>query len=120
MKTIEQIVGENIRSRRELLGLSQAELGSLAGKISGHTIGMWEKAKQGYRTANLEAVAKALGCTREDLLKDQKNISPLGEISVIIELLELWDRADKNLRDAILNTLRKGTSKKDLDKKERA
>lgn len=102
MRKIDKIIGLNIKGRREALELSQAELGNLAGKITGHTVGLWEAGKQPIRRKNLEAVAKALNCSQDDLYKIEEKPKPstkylLGAIAELEKENEELREANKNL-----------------------
>ena len=70
----ERSIGDNIRTRREALGLSQSELGKLlgtTGKRSGQSmIAAWEVGKGRPKPQSLVRLATALQCTIEDLVTD--------------------------------------------------
>lgn len=62
-------IGAAIRRSREKLGLTQEELGSRVG-VSGNTVYLWESGRSGIKLETLQAVADALGCSLEDLVRD--------------------------------------------------
>ena len=66
MDIIRKIISQNIVKRRKELGLTQAELAKNAG-LSEITVNRYETGKQPPRSLNLEAIAKALGSTVEEL-----------------------------------------------------
>lgn len=108
MKTIEKIIGSNIRERRKALKLSQKELGKAAG-LTVQSLGKIESGKRQARSGNLEEIAKALKCKREDLLHDPHVESQPSEIPDIIEFLKLWQRASKTRRESAKAILRGGS-----------
>ena len=63
---INEEVGFNIRRVREEIGLSQEELGALAGLHRAY-IGQIERGEKNIGLKNLEKIAKALGIAIEDL-----------------------------------------------------
>ena len=63
-------IGENIRKRRLVLGLSKTELKKKAGVCS---ITLWESGKQKPQIYVLVKLAKALDCELGDLIKDEEN-----------------------------------------------
>lgn len=60
-------IGDNIRLRRMAKGLTQAELGRLSG-LTHAAICHYERGKRKPCMAALLALAKALGCTVEELV----------------------------------------------------
>ena len=54
-----KLLGEAVRSRRTLRGLTQAELGRSAG-MAPNSIAILERGERGFTTKNLNAIAKAL------------------------------------------------------------
>jgi len=107
VKTIEQIVAANIKKRRETLGWSQLELARNA-KLSETTINRIEKARQPARRKNLEAVAKALGCTREDLGHQGHEPAPPSDVPTLPEiqqLLKLFGLLNPLQREGVLTSI---------------
>jgi len=74
-----------IRAWRKKKRLSQGELGEAVG-VSTATISQIENGKTGYSQANIEAIARALGCEVIDLLSRHPD-DPEG-------IWTLWERAD--------------------------
>jgi transcriptional regulator with XRE-family HTH domain len=66
VKTLGQSLSENVRSRREDLGLSQTELANKA-KISLYSVHRIETGKTTPRASVLKALAGVFGCSVEDL-----------------------------------------------------
>lgn len=89
MKTIEIIVGLNIRQRRKALGLTQTQLAEKVG-LTLQSINRIEKGARPSRPTNLDAIARALGCTPTDLTIDNENM-PKPSIT-IQELTKIIDR----------------------------
>ena len=57
----------NIKKIREKKGITQQELAKKLGVVQS-TVAMWETNKSLPRLATLPAIAKALGCTIDELL----------------------------------------------------
>lgn len=88
MKKIEQILAENVVKKRKSLNMSQLELSNLS-KVSITTVNRLEKMKQVPQASNLEAIAKVLRTTREELFKDTSQVSPtIDSLTKIIERQE--------------------------------
>ena len=96
MKTIEQIIGEQIKQRRKRLNMTQAELARVA-KVSLQTINILENGKRAAQRGNLEAITKALGCTREDLVRDPNSMSVKTASPTIESLLEIVKRQEAEI-----------------------
>ena len=62
----------NIKKTREKVGLTQQELANELG-IAQSTVAMWETQNSLPRTDKLPTLAKVLGCTIDELLKEEKN-----------------------------------------------
>ena len=58
----------NIKKIREEKGLTQMELATIL-NVSQSTIAMWETNKSLPRVETLKAIAKAFGCTVDELLR---------------------------------------------------
>jgi transcriptional regulator with XRE-family HTH domain len=61
-----QIRGGELRRRRLEKYMSQEELASRAG-LSSQAVSMLERGADGVRPSTVRALAKALGCSREDI-----------------------------------------------------
>jgi transcriptional regulator with XRE-family HTH domain len=70
MDDIMEQVGFRIRTIREERGLSQEELGALAGLHRAY-IGQIERGEKNIGVKNLEKIAKALGVSAKVLLDDE-------------------------------------------------
>lgn len=68
-----EVVGRNVRRRREALGLSQEQLAHDADVAVRH-IGAIERGKQNPSLAALAKVASALGCLPADLLTPRSDV----------------------------------------------
>lgn len=66
MEKTDNIIGKNIKRLRAAKGVAQKEFARTVG-VHVKTLSEWENGHRELRRANLEAVMKALGCTREDL-----------------------------------------------------
>ena len=64
--------GMFLRSLREENGLSQAQLGRLAG-VSDKAVSKWESGASDPSTSNLLALAKLFGIDAKELLDETKN-----------------------------------------------
>lgn len=75
-KTIEQVVGENVKRLREQRGMSQAELGEEVGMLLGskwvpQTVSAAERGKRQFIAAELLVLANVLGCRVQYLFEAQ-------------------------------------------------
>lgn len=97
MRTIEKIIGENIRRRRAEMNWSQSDLASAA-KISIQTVSILENGKRGAQKKNLKAIADAFKCSEADLMEGfGVPSSRTFVIGTIAQLLHLAD--DEELKD---------------------
>lgn len=60
----------NIKKFREKKGITQQELAAVLG-VGQSTVAMWESNKSLPRVDTLKAIAKALGCTIDELLETE-------------------------------------------------
>ena len=60
----------NIKKLREKKGITQQELADVLG-VAQSTVAMWESNKSLPRVDTLKAIAKALGCTIDELLETE-------------------------------------------------
>ena len=60
----------NIKKFREKKGITQQELAAVLGVVQS-TVAMWESNKSLPRVDTLKAIAKALGCTIDELLETE-------------------------------------------------
>ena len=72
-------VGDRLRKRREAAGLTQSQLarmlpGRVDGGVEAGQVSRWERGESFPTYGNLLALARALGCTEEELLCG-KNLS---------------------------------------------
>ncbi|NHQ58873.1 helix-turn-helix transcriptional regulator [Micrococcus luteus] len=72
-KSIEEVIGENVRHRREALNWSQAQLGERVGALLGvdwkpQTVSGAEKGRRQFIAAELVVLAHVLGCRVQDLV----------------------------------------------------
>ena len=65
-----KIIGRNVQSRRQELGLSQRDVAQSAG-VSRDTVRCIEQGRHDTRCKTLAAVAQALHTTVAELIKDQ-------------------------------------------------
>ncbi|WP_284752624.1 helix-turn-helix transcriptional regulator [Arthrobacter sp. efr-133-R2A-120] len=79
-KTIEQVVGENVKRLREQRGMSQVELGEEVGGLLGskwvpQTVSAAERGKRQFIAAELLVLANVLGCRVQYLFEPQDSSS---------------------------------------------
>lgn len=67
----DNVIGRNIRTRRQDLGLTQRELG-LDLEMPEMTVSRWERGEHLPSLGHLQRVAKRLDCSIDDLLEDKK------------------------------------------------
>ena len=90
-------LGRRIRNRRELLGMSQAELAEKVGYTSRSAISRIENGERSLNVSQLPPIARALSCSVDDLLD---GVSPEKS-----EIAELFERLDPDLQEAVLRML---------------
>jgi len=69
-------IGENIRSRREAMGLSQEQLAQSVGKQTATYIAFIEKGERNITTVDLMSIAKQLGTSVASLIGEEKVKNP--------------------------------------------
>jgi transcriptional regulator with XRE-family HTH domain len=67
-RNVRQIFGQNLRRKREILGISQEDLAEKAG-LHRTYIGSVERGERNVSIDNMERLAVAVGSTIEQLLK---------------------------------------------------
>ncbi|HBD1758446.1 TPA: helix-turn-helix domain-containing protein, partial [Escherichia coli] len=72
-----QLMGERIRARRKELKIRQAALGKMVG-VSNVAISQWERSETEPNGENLLALAKALQCSPDYLLKGEDSLSNIA------------------------------------------
>lgn len=90
--------------RRKTLGLTQAQLAEKAG-ISAGSIFLVEKGETNPTIATIEAIAKALGCTREDLTEETAESSLSGIFALSAEMLRSFSSAKPSVQRLVLREL---------------
>lgn len=75
MKT--QLMGERIRARRKELKIRQAALGKMVG-VSNVAISQWERSETEPNGENLLALANALKCSPDYLMKGEESLSNIA------------------------------------------
>lgn len=106
MKTREETIAYNLRTRREALGLSQEKLAELA-DVSWITIHRIESGKR--IGTKLSQIAKAVGCTKEDLAKSHEDPKE-NSSNDLLTLIEAWKRAGRFSRELALGILQSDES----------
>lgn len=100
MKSLDQIIGENIRARRESIKLSQKDLAK-ATKLTPQSLVKIEKGKRQVRSANLALIAQALGCSKEDLYDGKEKVGPTNK--ALLEVNERLEKENQRYKDLIGN-----------------
>ena len=113
MKTIGEIVAENVRQKREARGLTQPELAKLSG-VSIQTIFRLENGKTHPQAKNLKAIASALGVDQTALLGGK----PAAPRDLLMQILPLLPSASEGDLETILSVLQKGQASKGKSKRE--
>lgn len=67
-----ECLGRNIRRLRRAADMTQAELGKRVGDTDSQTVCKWEKGTITPSLKNAAALASALNCTVDELLKEEK------------------------------------------------
>jgi transcriptional regulator with XRE-family HTH domain len=81
---LEAILGANVRALREARGLTQAQLGELAG-VSDQLIGRVERADNQATLKSIKKVAAALGVDALDLFSREPLVQPEGERARLLQ-----------------------------------
>lgn len=68
MKTLNDIVAEQIRTRREAMGLTRTQLGQRFGDKTGKNVGFWEKGRSLPSAYSLCDLADVFECSVDELL----------------------------------------------------
>jgi transcriptional regulator with XRE-family HTH domain len=92
VKTLEEILAFNIQRRMNDLGLSQKDLATKSG-LTVQAVNRYLKGKQYPRLSYLNALAKALRCSKEDLL------GLTSSLKIPQDILEGLARADEDRLD---------------------
>lgn len=101
MRSLDEIVGENIRGRRDALGLTQKDL-ALASKLTPQSLNKIEKGKRQARSTNLALIAQALGCSKEDLRQTDYSLpTKTKEFLELVAKIKTGDRTLENIIDWI-------------------
>lgn len=66
------MIGTTIRAKRRALGMTQTQLAKAVG-ASLSAVVTWEKGTRSPQMAALKSLAIVLGCTTDELLKDDDN-----------------------------------------------
>ena len=74
MRTLAQIIGENIKTRRVKMGLTQQKLHELAfGDAANVSICRWERGDFCPGAFALKGLSEAFGCTIDELFLEDEN-----------------------------------------------
>src|SRR3989339_504937 len=95
------IVGNNVRTIRERLGITQEDLALKSGLTQGY-INFLENGKRGYSERSLEKIANALGIQISELFEEKIKEEPI----VVAEQPQLYGKR-RRLYDTIINLLEK-------------
>lgn len=74
MPTIDQWIGSEIRERRELAGMTQAELAAKVKGMANVTLGFIENGKQSITIKQLFKICELLDCEHFEILPDHDDI----------------------------------------------
>lgn len=66
------MIGENIRKRRTMAGMSQAEFATIM-KVDQSAVSLWESDKTNPVASKIPVIAEVLGCTINDLFSSEKH-----------------------------------------------
>lgn len=81
---LEAILGANVRALREARGLTQAQLGELAG-VSDQLVGRLERADSQTTLKSIKKIAAALGVDPLDLFSREPVVEPEGERARLLQ-----------------------------------
>lgn len=90
-KALRNLVGENVRARRELLGISQSEVARLVG-VTPAFISQLESGKSSPSLDSVAAIAEALHCEPAGLLENSHQtgtVEGMDDVLTVTEAAEL-------------------------------
>ena len=93
MKTIKELLAQNIRNFRKKLGLTQAQLAEMA-QIETITVNRYENGKRNGDPETVEKIAAALGVPIDDLYRDP---TAHNQLSNYIKEVEIEAAIKKNM-----------------------
>lgn len=69
MQTLADVIGKNIKARREAMGLSQGRLSRELGMCSNALVSTWERGMHSPGAYALMQLSRVFGCTIDDLFE---------------------------------------------------
>lgn len=105
MKKTLEIVGKNVRERRESLNMTQDDLAKKA-KSSLTTINRLEKGKQGPRLETLSDISKALGVSEDVLFDGLKEVRPESRGDIILEIIRILTPLEYSQLGAVRDSIK--------------
>ncbi len=99
-------IGENLRRLREEHGLTQRELGQIAG-VSDKAVSTWENGVKTPRMSAIRLIAEHFGIPTGDLLSERSAAVQAARAQSLSELCTAWDRTPERVAgDLSLSTAR--------------
>ena len=89
-------IGENLRRLREQHGITQRELGRIAG-VSDKAVSTWEKGYKVPRMSAIQAIAQHFGIPAGDLLTENVVAVRHARAQSLAELCTAWDRTPERI-----------------------
>ena len=80
-------ISDNIKELRERFGLTQAQLGEIAG-VSDKAVSTWENGSSVPRMGAIQRMADHFGVAKSDIIEDKEKLTPEDELdNELISLL---------------------------------
>lgn len=99
-------IGDNIKYFRKQSNLTQVELAEKIG-VSNRTVCSWEINRTEPDMDSVDKICTVLGCTRNNLVSGPDNSYIIPDMAPDIALLiDLYNRANPEQRQAVINLLR--------------
>lgn len=102
--TTEMTLGENMRKLRETAGLSQGQLAVLA-SMNIKAIQRMEAGIGDTGVSKVKAVVIALGCTADQLLFDEDELGPDGDLSLLFQQLRKIKGQEREISKEVIRAL---------------
>ena len=93
--------GSNLRYYRRALGLTQKELGDRIG-VTSQAVNKWENGSRLPRMNDVLRICEVLGCTPDDLIKDESETLSAKEAS----LVSMFRQVPYDVQEIVLTILK--------------
>lgn len=97
-------LGENIRKLREQAGLKPGELAELSHTVP-KTLQRIEAGKSDPQVGTLKPIIIALGCTADQVIFDDDEMGPDGDLQVLFQQLRQFQGPDRDMAKKVIRAL---------------